>query len=393
MATTHGARTDLPIWTPKPDAPVWARARGEHVTAADGREFIDLSMGWGACLWGHGLIYERIIDRYDPAELAQGVGSSQTTVLRQRAETALVHWAQQVWPGSPELRVGILHTGAEAVETAIKTAIAATGRSEVVAFKGAYHGSFGAAVAASDDPDTRRAFAPTLEFSNLRHEPYGEVPELSEQTACVIVEPIQGATGVVVPPDGFLDELRAECDRVGALLILDDVLAGCGRSGAPIEGVACGPDVVVLAKALGGGMVCAAVVMPETVARAAWAGDNAPSLSTTYYGHPLSCAAILEVLELHAAHDLQELCRPIEDALRNVEARTSLLLRGRGAFWALVGTKGEGAALSEQLLEHGIIVDGGGEHGEALSLKPSLLMEPDSWDRTCAAIIHCAGRT
>lgn len=389
MATLHHTRTDLPIWAPASGAPVWERATGEFVHAVDGRDYIDLSMGWGACLWGHGLITERIFEHCTAAELAQGVGSTQTTVIRQRAEQALADWVRGLWPGSPDLRVGILHTGAEAVETALKTALAATGRSEIVAFQGAYHGSFGSAVAASDSPDARAAFAPTFSFDDLRHVPFGEVPELSEQTACVIVEPVQGSAGVVIPPDGFLAELRAACDRVGALLIVDDVLAGCGRTGVPIEGIECRPDVLVLAKALCGGVMGSAVVMPSGVADAAWGGDDAPRLSTTYYGHPLTCAAILEVLALHSQYDLASLCRHFEGALRRVEEATSLTLRGTGAFWALVGEKDQGSRLSKDLLERGVIVDAAGTDGEVLSLKPSVLMRDESLERVVSAIIDC----
>jgi acetylornithine/succinyldiaminopimelate/putrescine aminotransferase len=389
VATAQHAKTDLPIWTPSADAPGWASARGELVRTVDGRELVDLAMGWGACLWGHALVTERIFDHFGAAELAQGVGSSQTTAIRQRAEGELVEWARLAWPGAPDLRVGILHTGAEAVEAALKTALAATGRSEIVAFEGAYHGSFGASVAASADDATRRAFEPTFRFEHVRHVPYGEVPQLDEQVACVIVEPIQGATGVVVPPSTFLADLRAECDRVGALLVLDDVLAGCGRTGVPIEGVDCRPDVVCLAKALGGGVIASAVVMPADIAERAWGGDDAPSLSTTYYGHPLSCAAIIEVLALHREHDLAELCAPIEAALRRIEDATPLTLRGKGAFWALVGEPDQGTALSKELLERDVIADPGGDENEVLSLKPSLLMASHSLDRIVDAVLDC----
>jgi putrescine aminotransferase len=389
MATAQRSTTDVPIWTPDEGAPVWASARGELVRTIDGAELVDLSMGWGACLWGHGLVTERIIEHFSPFELAQGVGSTQTTAIRQRAEGELVEWARRVWPGSPELRVGILHTGAEAVEAALKTALAATGRPNVVAFQGAYHGSFGDSVLAISDDATRRAFEPTFRFEAVRHVPYGEVPELDEQVACVIVEPVQGATGVVVPPEGFLAGLRAECDRVGALFVLDDVLVGCGRTGEPIDGIECAPDIVVLAKALGGGMIVSAVLMPTDIAERAWGGDDAPSLSTTYYGHPLSCAAIIEVLALHEQYDLQERCAPIEAALRRIEDRSSLTLRGKGAFWALVGEPGQGSRLATELLGRDVIADAGGSDDEALSLKPSLLIRQHSLDRVVDAVLDC----
>lgn len=392
MATTDTQHaTTMHAWRPSEDAPVWATARGERVEATDGRELLDLAMEHGACLWGHGAVTERIMERYSAGELATGLGATHSTELRERATDELVRWARQQWQNQPELVAGILHTGAEAVEAAVKTAIAATGRPGVVAFEGAYHGSFGIAAGMTASGSARSAFDETVEFDHVRRERYGSVPVLDEQVACVIAEPIQGNTGVVLPPDGWLDRLREECTRVGALLVLDDVLVGAGRTGRAIEGAGSGPDIVTLAKAIGGGVVCSAVLARREVSEAAWASDDAPSLSSTYYGHPLSCAAILEVLELHASNDVPQLAGRVGDAVQSAAREAGLDARGRGAFWALdTGSEGGGSELQGRLLERGVIATASGSAQESVNLMPTLRMSDESLQWMHEAIVASA---
>lgn len=392
MATWTRQRSHtMQAWRASEDAPVWASARGERVRTVDARELLDLTMEHGACLWGHGTVMGRVMARYAVNELATGLGSTQSTVVRERATERLVAWAQQWWQNQPELVAGILHTGAEAVEAAVKTAISATGRPGVVTFEGAYHGSFGVAAGATASGSGRAAFDATVEFEHVRRERYGSVPLLDQSVACVVAEPIQGASGAQLPPDGWLEQLREECTRVGALLVLDDVLVGAGRTGAAIEGAGCGPDIVTLAKAIGGGVVCSAVLARDEVAEAAWGGDDAPTLSTTYYGHPLSCAAVLEVLALHEEHDVPELAERIADAVCAAADEAGLQARGKGAMWALdTGSEGGGTKLVESLLERGVIVTATGARSEGVMLLPSLQMTDESLRWMHEAIVAAA---
>lgn len=390
---THRSSHTMHAWRAEHDAPLWASAQDELVRTEDGRTLLDLSMDHGACLWGHASVMERIAKRYDAATLATGLGSTHSTVLRERATDELVGWAQQYWDNQPELVAGILHTGAEAVEAAVKTAIAATGRPGVVTFQGAYHGSFGVAAGATASDSARDAFEETVEFEHLRRERFGSVPILDETVACVVAEPIQGASGVQLPPDGWLDALREECSRAGAMLVLDDVLAGAGRTGHAIEGAGCGPDIVTLAKAIGGGVMCSVVLARAEVGEAAWEGENPPSLSTTFYGHPLSCAAILEVLELHERHDVPGLCERVAQAVTDAAAEAGITARGRGAFWALdTGTKDGGTKLASALLRRGVIVTPSGTDNESVTLTPSIRMTDDSLQWMHEAIVATTTR-
>ncbi len=389
MATdTHRHSRTMHAWRADEDAPLWVSARDELVRTDDGRTLLDLSMNHGACLWGHASIMERIARRHDAASLATGLGSTHSTVLREQATDELVGWAQQSWDNQPELVAGILHTGAEAVEAAVKTAIAATGRPGVVTFEGAYHGSFGLAAGATASDSARSEFEDTVEFEHFRRERFGSIPLLDETVACIVAEPIQGASGVQLPPDAWLDALREECSRVGALLVLDDVLVGAGRTGRALEGAGCGPDIVTLAKAIGGGVVCSAVIARSEVAEAAWEGDDPPSLSTTYYGHPLSCAAILEVLELHERSDVPGLADRVASAVQAAAAEADIQARGRGAFWALdTGTESGGATLASALLRRGLIVTPTGSDGAGVMLTPSIRMSDESLQWMHEAIV------
>lgn len=377
-------------WQPADDTPLWRSARDEFVTADDGRQYVDMVMGFGACLWGHGTVYERVLEHYDAAALAQGLGGQHSTELRERALQRLCEWAAGTWPVDEPIQAGILHTGAEAVEAAVKTALAATGRPRGVAFRHAYHGSFGLAAACTAGDGPRKAFGSLLPGDAVRHLPYGEVPELDERDAFVIVEPVQGAAGATLPPPGFLEGLRRACDHSGTLLIVDSVFIGSGRSGVPIEGAHVRPDIIVLAKAIAGGMMGSVVLTRASIAEAAWSGDDAPSLGTTYYGHPFSCAAILEVLDMLDEHDLTGLCAPIERAVQTIATTTGLSCRGKGAMQALVGEHDIAPKLQQRLLAEGFIVNPSGVDNEVLLLTPSLLMSADSLDRFVKAVCRVA---
>lgn len=386
----YAAAAGMPPWQPDESAPVWHRAIDEHVVTSEGRELVDMVMGHGACLWGHGYVTGRVLERYGPEVLAQGIGSQASTELRERALGQLCRWAARSWPSAEPIQVGILHTGAEAVEAAVRTAISATGRPRGVAFENAYHGSFGLAAACSwnGDPDGR--FTSLLRQDAVRHVPFGEVPQLDERDAFVIVEPVQGSSGATCAPDGFLTELREACTQAGTMLILDDVLVGAGRTGAMLEGAHVDPDIVTLAKAIGGGMIASALLTRRGIAAAAWGGDDAPSLGTTYYAHPFTCAAILEVIDLLDRSDLAALCRPFDEAMATVTDRTGLTRRGRGAMQALITQPGGGPALAERLLAAGFLTSPSGAEDEAVLFTPSLRMAQGSLDEFVEAACGAA---
>lgn len=360
-----------------PGAPIWRSASGDRVTAVNGREFVDLAAGFGAAMWGH---------RPAPASAASlGLGDLHTTELREHAELSLCSLVERYW--CTPTRSIILQTGSEAVETAMKTALLARApRVDVVAFEGAYHGTFGLALAVSHRNVFRAPFAAWLPESRVRFEPYGTVPALDKRVACVIVEPIQGRSGVIVPPQGFLRDLRAACNDAGALLVIDAVLTGCGRTGVPLDGMCTSvdvrPDMLCLGKALGGGVPASAVVTTAEVAHF-WSGRGPEAIHTsTYLGHPLACGAMLQTIDALDHTDLAAGWSAVAAAMRRIGETTPWSVRGRGGLHAIdTRQPGGGTRLAHHLLEHGFIAVPSGIDGSVLSLTPSLVTDAATWRR------------
>jgi acetylornithine/succinyldiaminopimelate/putrescine aminotransferase len=388
---------ELPGFT-APGSPVWRLARGARSADSRGREVLDLAMCFGSNLFGHGEGPRAVLGKWLTEDVpAPGLGDLDSNALRKSANRALCEWAARGWGGgraAGELRSLVLHTGSEAVETGLKTALRATGRSRIVAFEGAYHGTFGLALAATHGERFRTPFADQY-AGTVRWESYGEAPTLDEHVACVVVEPIQGRAGVRIPPPGFLAELRAACDEVGALLVLDAVLVGSGRCGAALD-AACDPDVVCLGKALGSGVPASAVVVRAQVAERAWGGDPGEAIHTsTFVGEPLASAAVLHTLgQLDERGTEIATAAPLwRDALAEAADHVRWHVRGRGLLWALdSGRAGEGWAAAQQLRDrHGVLVVPSGADARSITLLPPLACTDADRSHTARALIAVAG--
>jgi len=261
---------------------IWAKAEGCRVWDAEGREYLDLSGGFGVAALGHR--NPRVMEAIATAPVAHALGdladAEVTADLRRRLP----------WPA----KLGV--TGADAVEIALRTALLATGKPGIVAFEGAYHGTGLLALAATGFEQFREPFAAWLPGPVHRYA-YGEDPgPLPDDAACLIAEPVQGRAGARVPPDGWLEALRRRCDDAGALLVVDAIYAGIGRTGEmwPGEGVA---DVICVGKALGGGLPLSAALFVREDLERVWALGPEDVLTHTHVGNPLACAAALVVLE------------------------------------------------------------------------------------------------
>ena len=197
---------------------IWAGAEGCRVRDEDGREYLDLSGGFGVAALGHSNPKIRAAIAAQPVTHALGDLAEAEVTVRLRGRL-----------GRPA-KLGV--TGEDAVEIALRTALLATGKAGIVAFEGAYHGTGLLALAATGFERFREPFAAWLPGPVHRF-PYGDDPgPLPEDAGCVIVEPVQGRAGARVPPDGFLERLRERCDEAGALLIADEIYCGLGRTGA-----------------------------------------------------------------------------------------------------------------------------------------------------------------
>jgi 4-aminobutyrate aminotransferase/(S)-3-amino-2-methylpropionate transaminase len=336
---------------------IWAEAERCRVVDAEGRRFLDLSGGFGVAALGH----------RNPEVMAAISAQAERCVhaLGDLAEADVTEdLRQRLGAGQWEVMLGV--TGEDAVEIALRTALLVTGRQGIVAFDGAYHGMGLAALAVSGFERFRKPFEPWLPGPVHRF-PYGEDPgPLPADAGCVIVEPVQGRGGARVPPAGFLAELRQRCDEAGALLVVDEIYTGLGRTGM-VWASGDLADVLTCGKALGGGLPLSACLMrPEHLEawRAVTPGPEA-IYTHTHTGSPLACAAALVVLErvpglLERVHEAGE--------------------RFAAAGWHGAGLLRAKQGDSQRALDRGVIVVPAGERGELMSATPPLTITDEEID-------------
>jgi 4-aminobutyrate aminotransferase-like enzyme len=335
---------------------IWARAEGCRVWDADGREYLDLSAGFGVAALGHRN------PRVQAAIAAQPVVHALGDLAE--AEVAVALRGRLPWPA----KFGV--SGEDAVEIALRTALLVTGRPGIVAFGGAYHGTGLLALAATGFERFREPFAAWLPGPVYRYA-YGEDPgPLPADVGCVIAEPVQARAGAHVPPDGWLETLRERCDEAGALLVVDAIYAGLGRTGElwPGEGVA---DVITVGKALGHGLPISAALFLRAGLAEAWQLGPEDVLTHTHVLNPLACAAAHVVLdEVPALLD-----RVFEAGERFAAAgfEGRGLLRSRPGDW-------------EEAWRRGVLVVPAGEDGSLISATPPLTIADDELDEALALL-------
>ena len=335
---------------------IWAKAEGCRVWDTDGREYVDLSGGFGVAALGHR--NPRVLEAIATAPVAHALGDLAD------AEATVELRARLPWPA----KLGV--TGADAVEIALRTALLATGKPGIAAFEGAYHGTTLLPLAATGFEHFRRPFQAWLPGPVHRYR-YGEDPgPLPEEVACVIAEPVQGRAGALVPPDGWLEVLRARCDDAGALLVVDAIYAGLGRTGElwPGEEVA---DVICVGKALGGGLPLSAALFVREDLEHSWALGPEDVLTHTHVGNPLACAAAVVVLE--------EVPRLLPRVLEAGERFASAGWHGAGLMRARTGD----ARAAER---NGVIVVPAGLDGSLISATPPLTITDEEIDEALGRI-------
>ena len=258
--------------------------------------------------------------------------------------------------------VYFLNSGSEAIEGAMKLAKRYTGRTEIISFKNAYHGSTQGSLSIMGGEMFKQAFRPLL--PDVRHLEYNNIEQLSQitsKTACVIVEPIQGEAGVVLPKDNYLNQLRERCTKVGALLVFDEIQTGLGRTGKmfAFENFNVSPDILVLAKALGGGMPLGAFIASKEIM---WSLTNNPVLGhiTTFGGHPVSCTAALASINVIIDENLIHNVSKKEKIFREILEKHPLVkeVRSKGLLMAVeLGSFDKMIKLVKFGVEKGFITD------------------------------------
>ncbi|WBB82550.1 ornithine--oxo-acid transaminase [Micromonospora sp. WMMD882] len=388
MLRTPGAVREAEQWTAHNYHPlpvVVSSAEGAWLTDVDGRRYLDCLAGYSALNFGHR--HPRLIAAAH-AQLDRLTLTSRAFVHDQFAdfcrELAQLCGKDLILP---------MNTGAEAVETAIKVARkwgyqvkgVPAGRANIVVAEGNFHGRTTTIVSFSTDADARDDFGPyTPGFTVV---PYGDLDALTaaidEHTVAVLIEPIQGEQGVVTPPAGYLPGVRRACTERNVLFLADEIQSGLGRTGATFacdhEGVV--PDMYLLGKALGGGIVPVSAVAANTdVLGVLRPGQH----GSTFGGNPLACAVGVEVVRLLATGDFQrrsaELGERLHAGLRDLVGRGLVAVRGRG-LWAGLDIDPAlmtGRQACERLMERGVLAKD--THGSTIRLAPPLVITPDEID-------------
>lgn len=314
-------------------------AQGAVIRDIYGREFLDFATGYGVFILGHR--HPRVVEAA-LRELQKMPMSVRMLVDEPQVE--LAELLAQATPGGLQQSF-FTNSGAESTEGALKLARAASGRAGVVAAWGAYHGKTYGALSVSGREMYRTPFQPLL--SNVTHVPYGDLDAMAEaitgDVGAVILEPIQGENGVVVPPPGYLRGVRALCDRRGTLLILDEVQTGLGRTGrmwaCEWEGVT--PDIMTMAKGLGGGVTPLGAVIATPEVYAVFTRD--PYLHSTTYGNRLGWAAAIATIRTIRAEGLLEravaIGQRLMSGLREVQRANPTMIRDIRGRGCLVGVE------------------------------------------------------
>lgn len=303
---------------------------GAHVWDVDGKEYIDCMGGYGVALVGHK--NQRVNDAIkEQIDKIITVHSSLYNKTREEFLTLLISLAPK---GLTQVHLN--NSGAEAIEAAMKFARKFTGKKGMVAMKGSYHGKSFGALSITFNPKYRKAFAPLVEKVSFAS--YGDMESLrsviDDDTAFVILEPIQGESGIIVAPEGFLQEVRKLCDEKGIVLIFDEIQAGLGRTGRlwACDHWNTAPDILCLAKGIAGGVPMGATLVRPDILASISKGEH----SSTFGGNPISCAAGTAALKAITEDGLIEnsdkMGKLFREGLEKLKEKHSMIreIRGKG---------------------------------------------------------------
>ncbi len=369
----------------------WQRAEGVNVWDEDGNRFLDLTAAFGVAGLGHG--WSAGVMREQSEQLIHGMGDVHPTRLKVEVCRKLSEITFERW-GSGVGKTILSNSGFEAVESALKTAKMATGKAGVVSFKNSYHGMGYGALLASGFEKFRQPFedqlAPlreVLDFPANEDDLETLIAQLerlaTDKIGVVLVEPIQGRGGKIVPPDGFLALLRMWCDRNGAILVFDEIFTGFNRTGKLFacewEGVV--PDLICVGKSMSGGYPISACVGKADVMDA-WPESEGEALHTsTFLGNPVGCAMAVASMSEHAQGQVTEKVDRngalLMGLLKKLKSPLIHEVRGRGMMLGVDLRHADGSPAGDvagrilsEMLQRGIIILADGPAGNVLAFTP-----------------------
>jgi acetylornithine/N-succinyldiaminopimelate aminotransferase len=373
----------LGLTSPSPMMVEIIRAEGIYMYGPDGKVYMDLISGVSVSNTGHS--HPKVVE----AVKNQVDAYMHLMVYGEIIQSPQVKYAELLTAILPPVLNScfFVNSGSEAVEGALKLAKRYTGRNRIISFKNSYHGSTHGALSIQGSEFYKNSFRPLLPGTfQLAFNDEKSIGSIDEKTACVIIEPVQGEAGVIYPENSFLEKIRDRCDATGALLIFDEIQTGFGRTGYmfALERFGVVPDVILLAKALGGGMPLGAFISSKEI-MSALISDPVLGHITTFGGHPVCCAAGLASLNVIINEHLVEKCNS-----------KSYLFKRELNHPLISEVRGEGLLLAIQLIdydyvkyvvthapEYGLILDYFLFCNNAFRIAPPLIISEDEILKAC----------
>jgi acetylornithine/N-succinyldiaminopimelate aminotransferase len=373
----------------KPLALEIEKAEGIYLTDINNKSYIDLISGISVSNIGHRhpKVLKAIQEQLDKYLYLMVYGEYVQSPQVQLAQMI----ASKLPP--PLSSVYFTNSGSEANEGALKLAKRYTGRTEIVSFRNAYHGSTHGSLSIMGNEEFKNAFRPLLpDVKILGFNDIESLTSITYRTACVVIEPIQGEAGVILPSTDFLHSLRKKCDDTGALLIFDEIQTGFGRTGKlfAFEHFNVVPDIITIAKGMGGGMPIGAFISSGEIMGSL---SHNPVLGhiTTFGGHPVSCAASKACLEVIIEENLSEKAenkgRLILDKLNHHKI---LDKRGKGLMIAIEFESEEfNKKVIDKCIEKGVITDWFLFNSKSMRIAPPLTISEAEIEHCCELVLQC----
>jgi acetylornithine/N-succinyldiaminopimelate aminotransferase len=363
-------------------------AEGIYLYDVHGKAYIDLVSGFAVSNIGHR--HPKVLN----AIKSQLDKYLHLTVYGEYVQTPMVKFAEKLVSVLPEKlnNVYFVNSGAEATEGALKLAKRYTGRSGIISCLNAYHGSTHGALSVMGNEEYKQAYRPLLpDVSFIHFNLEADLSLITENTACVIVETLQGEAGIRVASQSYMTKLRERCTEVGALLILDEIQAAFGRTGKlfAFEHYSIVPDILLLAKALGGGMPVGAFIADKPV-MGVLAENPILGHITTFGGHPVSCSAGLANLEVILKEKLVDGVNAKETLFRSLLQHPKIKeIRGKGLMLAIqLETFQQVEQVSRLCSDNGLIIDWFLHCETAMRIAPPLIITEEEIRRVCSVILE-----
>ena len=369
-----------------------ARAEGCFLYDVQGKEYIDLAGGISVANTGHR--HPKVIE----AIQKQLDAYLHVMVYGEFIESPQVQYARLLTEQLPASLNSVYFTnsGAEAVEGAMKLAKRVTNRSQMIAFNNSYHGSTQGALSVMGDEYWRNAFRPLLpDVLHLEYNSFESLNEITELTACVIAETVQAEAGIIVPTKEWMQALRKRCDETGTLLILDEIQAGFGRTGKlwGFEHFDIVPDILLLGKALGGGMPLGAFIADKKLMDA-FTSNPVLGHITTFGGHPVCCAAGMAAMKVLLDEKMVEGVKQKEELFKSLLTHPKIkAIRSFGLWMAVEFDSFEtNKQVIDACIANGVMTDWFLFAPHCLRISPPLVIGDDETRKVCDTVsVACTG--